>query len=97
MWVRRSRSAVVILGSPKTVAHLPAQVRGDDDAGAFVKFAEQMEEQRTARCTEAGQVPHPGSRDPGGRGFGKLSSFAFGLPPSVLTSLDGRQKRTLRW
>ena len=29
-----------------------AQVRGDDHAGALVKFAEQVEEQRAAGCAE---------------------------------------------
>ena len=29
-----------------------AEVRGDDDAGAFVKLAQQMEEQRPARGAE---------------------------------------------
>jgi hypothetical protein len=57
-WVKRSRSAVVILGSPKTVAHslklrfvvitarqgIAQQCPERDDSGAFVKFAEQVEE-----------------------------------------------------
>ena len=29
-----------------------AQVGGDDDAGALVEFAQQVEEQGTARCAE---------------------------------------------
>jgi hypothetical protein len=43
------------LASPKTVCELrfaEAQVGGDDDAGAFVKFAQQVEEQRAAGGAE---------------------------------------------
>ena len=29
-----------------------AQVGGDDDAGALLEFAQQVEQQRTTRCTE---------------------------------------------
>jgi hypothetical protein len=48
-WVRRSSSAVVIFGSPKTVVRIAedggpfaeAEVRRDDDAGALAELAEQ--------------------------------------------------------
>ena len=33
-----------------------AQVGGDDDAGALVEFAQQVEEQGTARCAEGSIV-----------------------------------------
>ena len=29
-----------------------AEIGGDDDAGAFIELAQQMEEQSSARCTE---------------------------------------------
>jgi hypothetical protein len=44
---------VVIFVSPSTPAHFTeAQVCGDDDAGALIEFAEQMEEQGSAGCAE---------------------------------------------
>ena len=65
-WVRRSSKAVVILASPKTLAHSLklrlvvmrcltgecAEIAEKDDAGAFVKLAQQMEEQGAARGAE---------------------------------------------
>ena len=52
-WVSRSSSAVVILASPKTLGPLAeAQVGGDDDAGALVELAEQVEQQGAARGAE---------------------------------------------
>jgi hypothetical protein len=48
-WVRRSMSAVVILASPNTAAHSPKlKIGRDDDAGALVELAQQMEEQGPA-------------------------------------------------
>lgn len=48
-WVRRSSKAVVILavvedGGP----FAEAEVGGDDDAGALIELAQQVEEQRSA-------------------------------------------------
>ena len=60
-WVRRSRSAVAILASPKSELSrrhwsepdgerpfVEAEVGGDDDAVALIELAEQMKEQRPA-------------------------------------------------
>ena len=45
-WVRRSSSAVVILGSPKTEGPFAeSEVGGDDDRGALVEPAHQVEQQ----------------------------------------------------
>jgi hypothetical protein len=46
-WVSRSRSAVVILASPKTAGHSPkARLVGDDDGGLLIEPADQVEKGR---------------------------------------------------
>ncbi len=55
-WVRRSRSAVVILGSPKTDGPLAeGEVCGDDGRGSLVEPAHEVEEELPAGLCE-GQV-----------------------------------------
>ena len=69
-----------------------AQVGGDNDAGAFVEFAQQMEQQGPARCAE-GQIAKfiqdgrrsgidPGDQFPedGGRAWSGLRRFARPFP-----------------
>ena len=57
-----------------------AEVGGDHDAGALVKLAEQMEQQRAAGCAER-QVSEFVQDDEVefGQVFGDLACFAFGL------------------
>src|SRR5271166_2864486 len=47
-WVRRSSSAVVIFGSPKTLGHSPKARLGDDDRRSLVEPADEMEQQLPA-------------------------------------------------
>jgi hypothetical protein len=55
-WVSRSRSAVVILASPKTGRPFAeGQVGGDDDRGLLVEAADQVEQQLAAGLGE-GQI-----------------------------------------
>ena len=52
-WVRRSSSAVVIFGVAEDARPFAeAEVGGDDDAGALVELAQQMEQQRAAGGAE---------------------------------------------
>ena len=57
-----------------------AQVGGDDDAGALVEFAQQMEEQRTARGTERQVAQFVQDHEIEARqAFGDLAGLALGL------------------
>jgi hypothetical protein len=57
-----------------------AEVGGDHDAGAFVKLAQQMEQQRPARCTE-GQISQliKDHEVELGHGLSDLACLALGL------------------
>ena len=57
-----------------------AEVGGDDDAGALIELAQQMEEQRPARGAER-QVSQliEDHEIEAGQGFGKLSGLSLGL------------------
>jgi len=51
-WVMRSCNAVVIMASPKTLAHSLKLRLVDDGTRALGELAENMEKQRTARGAE---------------------------------------------
>ncbi len=71
-----------------------AQVGGDDDAGALVEFAQQVEEQGTARCAErqVSQLVQDHEIKPC-QAFGDLAGFALGLFLfQGIDQFDGREE-----
>ncbi len=74
-----------------------AEVGGDGDAGALVEFAQQMEEQRTARSAERQLAKFVQDHEIElGGAFGKLSSLTLGLFLfKGVDQLDGRQEADL--
>ncbi len=50
MMGKPASSAVVILASPKTDGH--SQICGDDDRGALIEAADEVEQQLSARARE---------------------------------------------
>jgi hypothetical protein len=71
-----------------------AKVRGDHDAGAFVEFAQQMEQQRPARAAEWQIAELVQDHEVElGHGFGDLLGFALGLFLfEGVDQFDGREK-----
>ncbi len=74
-----------------------AQVGGDDDAGAFVKFAEQMEQQGPARGAERQVSQFVQDHEVElGQAFGDLSGLALGLFLfEGVDQFDGREEADL--